>query len=317
MKHISDYIDEALTHEPEPIKTGYKFLDETIGGYYPGEVTTIGGCEDCGKSAFVITQLNHIAVDQKIPTLLVLENMSFETFLALMASFYCCITVKDVHSVLYSPIYKESVDQYLSKLKEAPLYITDLRTLLPEDTDFNAIGKVVKEHGIRIVFYDEVTTCYAKQENPMGHTLKRFAIQWNIPIVAVMCIWNDYEGDRGAYLSLSDFSIFDGYHGTDVVLCLTDHEKNSIFCDEYGRDLHGKVEIAVLKYKGLTKKLCFQINRSSLYKRKETLLLTKKALIEQGLGNDLAIKKLIEKFNLDIEEGIAEEDDEYPEGIRL
>lgn len=309
MKHISDYIDEALTHEPEPIKTGYKFLDETIGGYYPGEVTTIGGCEDCGKSAFVITQLNHIAVDQKIPTLLVLENMSFETFLALMASYYCCITVKDVHSVLYSPIYKESVDQYLSKLKEAPLYITDLRTLLPEDTDFNAIGKVVKEHGIRIVVYDEITGWWPSHENTIGYKLKRLALKWNIPIIVALCIWNDYHEERGVYLSLLDFNKYAGYHGTDVVLCLTDHEKNAVYCDEHGRDLRGKVEIAILKYKGLIKKQAFQINRNSLYKRRETLEEQKKVFMEQNLGDDLIVKKLLEQFDLDIKEGIAEEDD--------
>ena len=127
-------------YQPEPIKTGYKFLDEMIGGYYPGEVTTIGGCEDSGKSAFVITQLNYITVDQKIPTLLVLNNMSFDVFIALMASYYCCITVKDIHSVLYSPIYRSSVDQYLNKLREAPLYIIETHPQSPEKLDYDMIG---------------------------------------------------------------------------------------------------------------------------------------------------------------------------------
>ena len=310
MGHISNYIDEALMHQPKPIKTGYKFLDETIGGYYPGEVTTIGGCEDCGKSAFVITQLNHIAVDQKIPTLLVLENMSFDVFLALMASYYCCITVKDVHSVLYSPVYRASVDLYLNKLREAPLYIIDVHSKIPDEMDYNMIEEVVKENGIKIVFYDEVSGWWPSHENHIGYTLKRLALKWNIPIVAVLCIWNHYQGKRGVYLSLLDFNKDAGYHGTDVVLCLTDHEKNAVYCDEHGQNLRGKVEIAILKYKGLTKKQSFQINRNALYKRRETLEEQKKIFMEQNLGDDLIVKKMLEQFDLDIKEGIAEEDDE-------
>lgn len=310
MGHISNYIDEALMHQPEPIKTGYKFLDEMIGGYYPGEVTTIGGCEDSGKSAFVITQLNYITVDQKIPTLLVLDNMSLDVFIALMASYYCCITVKDIHSVLYSPIYRSSIDQYLNKLREAPLYIIETHPQSPEKLDYDMIEKVVKENGIRIVVYDEITGWWPSHENTIGYKLKRLALKWNIPIIVALCIWNDYHEERGVYLSLLDFNKYAGYHGTDVVLCLTDHEKNAVYCDEHGQNLRGKVEIAILKYKGLTKKQFFQINRNALYKRRETLEEQKKVFLEQKLGDDLIVKKMLEQFDLDIKEGIAEEDDE-------
>ena len=62
-------------------------------------------------------------------------------------------------------------------------------------------------------------------------------------------------------------------------------------------------------YKGLIKKQAFQINRNSLYKRRETLEEQKKVFMEQNLGDDLIVKKLLEQFDLDIKEGIAEEDD--------
>ena len=43
MEHISNIIDEVIQQEITPIKSGIKFLDETLGGYYPGEMTTICG----------------------------------------------------------------------------------------------------------------------------------------------------------------------------------------------------------------------------------------------------------------------------------
>ena len=59
MEHVCDIIEETTSATICPISTGFKFLDTIIGGYYPGELTTICGEEDCGKTAYVISQLNH------------------------------------------------------------------------------------------------------------------------------------------------------------------------------------------------------------------------------------------------------------------
>ena len=52
MEHISDIIEGVKSLKGYPILTGFKFLDTVIGGYYPGELTTICGEEDSGKSAY-------------------------------------------------------------------------------------------------------------------------------------------------------------------------------------------------------------------------------------------------------------------------
>ena len=59
MEHISNIIEEVKQQEIIPIKSGIKFLDDTLGGYYPGEVTTICGDIGSGKTAIIIAQLNH------------------------------------------------------------------------------------------------------------------------------------------------------------------------------------------------------------------------------------------------------------------
>ena len=41
MEHISKVLDKISRQVITPIETGVKYLDSTIGGYYPGEVTTI------------------------------------------------------------------------------------------------------------------------------------------------------------------------------------------------------------------------------------------------------------------------------------
>lgn len=123
MEHVSDIIEEMDPVEDYPISTGFKFLDTVIGGYYPGEMTTICGEEDCGKSAYVISQLSHIAVDGHVPTLLVLNNMSKRTFLSCMAAYYCSIETYNVNTVLSSVKHQAAVKEFLEKLKDAPLYV--------------------------------------------------------------------------------------------------------------------------------------------------------------------------------------------------
>ena len=123
MEHVCDIIEETTSATICPISTGFKFLDTIIGGYYPGELTTICGEEDCGKTAYVISQLNHIAVDQHIPTLLVMNNMSKRTFLSCMAAYYCSIETYNVNAILDSEEHRETVCKYFEKLKDAPLYV--------------------------------------------------------------------------------------------------------------------------------------------------------------------------------------------------
>lgn len=66
MKHISELIGTATVIQPEPIKTGFRFLDETIGGYYPGELTTLCGFEYCLRERSYIHRQNYIHAYQPV-----------------------------------------------------------------------------------------------------------------------------------------------------------------------------------------------------------------------------------------------------------
>lgn len=116
MEHINEIIKHVINNNEHPISTGFKFLDNAIGGYYPGQLTTICGNENSGKTAFVIAQINYYAVDQQIPTLLVMNNMAERTFLSCMAAYFCSIETSDVNSVLNDEQYKKEVGALIKKL---------------------------------------------------------------------------------------------------------------------------------------------------------------------------------------------------------
>ena len=56
MKHFLDIIDETSLHSINPLKSGFDFIDEKLGGYHSGEVITVAGTINSGKTAFVVSQ---------------------------------------------------------------------------------------------------------------------------------------------------------------------------------------------------------------------------------------------------------------------
>ena len=309
MKHISEFVDVSATVKPEPIKTGFRFLDNTIGGYYPGEVTTLCGFEDSGKTAFVITQINRIAVDHNIPTLLVLDNLNLEIFIALMATYYCGINTNNIHSVLTSPLYRDSVGDYLEKLKAAPLYIWDEDFFSKGGIKVSAIKDIVKEHNIRIIFFDEPINCYANEIIEPGKDLKKMALETNVPIVSTCCIYKSVTTEISAEISLSDYWSCGGYHGSDVIISITDFEKLRFYSDAKGRKLKGIIQLKVIKYKGEIQQKRGYFERQVLLMRKATIERKKMKLMEESLGDNVLLKNLIEDLELDIieDEGLKDE----------
>ena len=253
MEHISNIIDEVIQQEITPIKSGIKFLDETLGGYYPGEMTTICGDINSGKTAIIIAQINHLAVDQHIPTLLVLNNMTIESYLSCMAAYYCNIEADNIHSVLKSEQYKDKVNAYLELLKEAPLYVVKAQWY-ENKPFFDKLEAYIEKNGIKIAFFDEMLVYYNPSGEESNNLIKTLALSQNIPIVTTCCTWSDREGVDGIKPFLRDLCEYGERHGNDVVISITNYEQYHIYQDERGQDLRGMRLMEILKAKGIIDK---------------------------------------------------------------
>lgn len=252
MEHISNIIDRAVRQEQTPISTGIKFLDNRIGGYFPGELTTICGGENCCKTAFVIRELCHIAVDQGIPTLVVQTNMSEYIFLASMAAYYCCIDTDCVQQVLNAEEHRENVEHFLDKLRRSPIFFVS-SDAYEDKTFFGELEKIISDNGIKIAFVDEAIRSES-EERKKGYVchLKRLAMKMNIPVVATFCV-NVIEDDEiSKSRSLEYLWFFGDFHGSDVVIGFRHLEQDWIHYDERVKDLQGMIGLEILKYRGLT-----------------------------------------------------------------
>ena len=308
MEHISEIKKEATVADGKPIATGLRFLDGILGGYYPGELTTICGEEDCGKTAFVVSQLNSIAVEQRIPTLVVLNNMPRRTFLACMAAYYCSFEHVNVHAIMDDGQHSDEVKAYLEILKGAPLYVIRKETY-EENALTPEIEGTIQMYGIKIVFVDEAGSFWMSEKlksSPVS-SYKTMAIKMNIPIVITSCVWNNREGIEGMKPFLRDVYLYCDIHGSDSVVGLFRYDRHYIYQDEHGRDLHDMVNVEILKCKGKTTKRKFLMPWGYIYLRsyaKREL----DSLKQIQVSGDSRLDYLINKMDLTIV------DDDLPMG---
>lgn len=267
MEHMSEIFEDIRRQEIVPIETGIPYLNETIGGYYPGEMTTICGEQCCCKTAFVIHQLCHIAIDNKIPTLLVLNYMSARNFISSMIAYYYSIESKNIHNILDSDKYKDVLEDFSQKLKESPLHLIKCNWYEKESI-IDRIDNFVESKNIGIIFLDEVILDLTL-EDTKGRisSIKSIAISRNIPVIVACNVWNDREGVEYVRPLLSDVNRNSCLNGHDIVIGFANYEKHGIFMDDLGRDLHGLICVEILKYRGKLQKKTHYIPKEFFFFR--------------------------------------------------
>ncbi len=294
MKHISEIINEAMAGEPEPIGTGLQALDKLIGGYYPGELTTVCGRENVGKTAFIVHQVNRMAIDLGMETYMYTTFTREQVWLSMMAAYYCGVQTNDLHSVLYSPKYAELVKAYLEKLKEAPLFV---EFGFKNAFSLAHVMDVIKREHVKIAFFDD-----AMWLGEDGKSLKKLAVECDIPVVATTWTWlNGREGTEGRRVFLSDLDRDSSCYGSDVVIGMMDFEADRIYVDDRGRDLRGVLELELLKCKGMRRESCMRINKLSLYVR-DCSKEDGRHFLEDVVGRNPHVSALMNQFGLHVED---------------
>ena len=276
MRHIKESIDQVKNQDVSALPFGLEFLDDYLGGLYPGEMTVICGDADDGKTALVIRQIHRLAFDEEIPVLMVLNGMSEHTFLACMAAFYCSIITNDVHQVYTDSDCKEEVEAYWHLLERKPVFLADTKDISAMDSD--SIKQFVSAKGIKAVFFEQASVMTIKgwKISRLGYYLKQLAKELQVAIVAEYEFWyNDYEQP----LSFQQFEKNHFSNFADNIIGLLDFANHQVFMDEKGNNLRGFVRMRVMKHKGIVSSnkenvfhkmhlMCRSDERAALYEDK-------------------------------------------------
>ena len=276
MRHIKDSIDQVRNQNVSALPFGLEYIDDYLGGLYPGEMTVICGDADAGQTALVIRQIHRLAFDEEIPVLMVLNGMSEHTFLACMAAYYCSIITNDVHQVYTDDVHKDEVEAYWRLLEKKPVYFTDTKDISARGSD--SIKQFVSDKGIKAVFFEQASmmTITGWEISRLGYYLKQLAKELQVAIVAEYEFWyNDYEQP----LSFQQFEKNHFSNFADNIIGLLDFANHQVFMDEKGNNLRGYARMKVMKHKGIISSgkervfhkmrlMCRSEERASLYEDK-------------------------------------------------
>lgn len=247
MKHITEIVQNVKGRETKPLTAGLKFLDEIMGGLYPGEMTVICGDTNCGKTTLMIRQIHKLAVDQKIPVLVVLCSMDEKTFLACMAAYYCSIITEDVRKVLTSEYCAADFKDYKTLLQESPIYIMDGREFDMQHPE--KLYEFVVEKNIQAIFIEEFGLLYETDFDQKQTILflKELAQKQQLTIVIEYRFWTD---DKYPALSFQQLDRHDGVVFADNIVGMVDFDSRNIKVDETESSMRGILGLKILKHKG-------------------------------------------------------------------
>jgi len=263
MKHISELLEEQQPQNAA-LKSGLDFIDNELGGYHPGELMTICGMENSGKTAFILSQIDRLAVEQGIPTLVGFGMMDMSMAVSAMMAYHYDIETNDLWNLLRNPRYEEEICEYKAMLSEAPLFVVK-EDCLDEDWMKEMMEWIVEE-GIQIAFFDDFETYTS---NDTSAELKRLATQSNIPIIKTELIWRDRDGGERP-ISLSDMNMKEHHiisSMSDTVIAFNDYEFMKIYQDERGVSLRGVLGVDIIKKKGEISQKSYRLFKKRLYYR--------------------------------------------------
>ena len=298
------------------IPSGFQPLDDLIGGFEKGKLYVIGGRPSMGKEEFMLSMIEEIILESKVPVLLFSTNYMKSDYIQRLLAVHCDIPVLHLHQGFLELHEWERLDKDVDALIYAPLFIHNCLDL-PLNELIETARNCIKERDVKIIFIDCLQMIdFTKEDNTVSEkianimfSLKQFACLYDVPVVVGSMLGRGVEyregieGKEPQLMDLANSSYIEGL--ADVVMMVHRPEYYHIYLDDNGRDLHGKIKIIVnknalrplgnilLDYHPITGNISVITNTS----RPASRLVSLKDL---STDNE-AVKKLIKTFDLEDE----------------
>ena len=172
------------------IPTGFKPLDNLIGGFEKGKVYVIGGRPCMGKEEFMLSMIKNIIMKTKLPVLLFSTNHLKSDYVQRLLAMYCDIPVMHLFQGNMEIHEWKRLDKRVGELADAPLYMHDSLDL-PLNELVETARNCIRERYVRIIFIDclQMIDLVKEDDNPSDRvakvmlSLKQLARLTNVPII--------------------------------------------------------------------------------------------------------------------------------------
>lgn len=243
------------------LSTGFEQLDKMTSGWQNSDLIIIAARPAMGKTAFVMSMIRRMAVDNKVPVAMFSLEMSNQQLVQRLMVNVCEISGEKMRSGQLQPYEWGQLDARVTLLQDAPIYVDDTPQLSVFELRTKA-RRLVREHGVKCIMIDYLQLMNASGMNlgsrqeevsVISRSLKGLAKELNIPIIALSQLNRGVEGREGfdgKRPLLSDLRESGSIEqDADIVCFIHRPEYYKLYQDEKGHDWRGKAQFIIAKHR--------------------------------------------------------------------
>ncbi len=261
LKVANDEIMEAKSNfdDVTGLHTGYEELDNYSCGWQSTDLNIIAGRPGMGKTTFALCLASFLAEKCQVPIVYFSLEMSSVQLVKRLISGISEVEGKKIKNGQYDQAELKRIDQGIGRLWDKPFYLDETPGLSIYELR-TKVRRLVKEHGVKVVFVDYLqlmsasTTRYSTRQDEVAlisRSLKALAKETRTTILALSQMNRGVEtreGLGGKRPRLSDLRESGAIEqDSDMVLFVHRPEVYGLIQDDTGKDLRGTAEIIIGK----------------------------------------------------------------------
>lgn len=208
-----EYINQLVERDIKTytgVPSGFKDLDELLGGFQNSDFIVIAARPSMGKTAFALSIARNAAVDANIPVAFFSIEMSDMQLVIRLISSETKINSHNIRTGKISQKDLSVIVKKIGKLAKAPMFIDDSPAL--SITELRAKCRRLKaEHNIRLILIDYLQLIHPpkaesreREISIISSSLKQIAKELNIPVIALAQLNRSVESRADKKPMLSD-----------------------------------------------------------------------------------------------------------------
>lgn len=186
------------------LQTGFNRLDEMLGGLNGGDFVVIGGRPAMGKTALALNMISSIAVENKVPCMV--------------------LSLEETKERMLERLVSMNEGQCIEKLSQSQIFISDDPTITMAELG-GQCRKRKKENDIGLIIIDGYNDSSLgenkRAQSALPRTLKRLALELDTPIVLFSNISRTADYRKKHIPMISDLENYNEFiHFADAILFL-------------------------------------------------------------------------------------------------
>lgn len=264
LKEVHEMIEKAAarTDGLSGLSSGFEGIDKYTSGWQNSDLIIIAARPAMGKTAFVLSMIKKMGIDQRMPVAMFSLEMSNAQLVRRLIGNVAEISGEKLRNGKLERHEWQQLDTRIATMQDAPIFLDDTSGLSIFELRTKA-RRLVREHGVKMIMIDYLQLMTASGANfnsrqeevsIISRSLKGLAKELDIPIIALSQLNrgvekrdNDNDGKRPQLSDLRESGAIE--QDADIVCFIHRPEYYGIPLDENNTSTKGMAEFIIGKHR--------------------------------------------------------------------